>query len=123
MEEVYEFPELLAAIKEAKQVLAEMTLDGVAKAPGASITVEVVNAARIVGARVDLTSNNKERKTQTPPPVSTTFSYGAVIPTAELNRCPLLRPAGKCRLTPDPRAPANYCSYVGKVNSQPREMA
>lgn len=73
MEEVYEFPELLAAIKEAKQVLAEMTLDGVAKAPGASITVEVVNAARIVGARVDLTSNNKERKTQTPPPVSTTF--------------------------------------------------
>ena len=56
-EEVYEFPNLLAAIEEGKRVLAEMALDGIPRAPGASITVEVVNAARVVVAKVGLTLN------------------------------------------------------------------
>ncbi|MDW5312986.1 DUF6894 family protein [Rhizobium sp. PL01] len=56
-EEVYEFPDLLAAIEEAKRVLAEMALDGIPKAPGAAITVEVVNSARVVVAKVGLTLN------------------------------------------------------------------
>jgi hypothetical protein len=56
-EEVYEFPDLLAAVEEAKRVLAEMALDGIPRAPGASLTVEVVNAARVVVAKVGLTLN------------------------------------------------------------------
>jgi hypothetical protein len=56
-EEIYEFPDLLSAIEEAKRVLAEMALDGIPKAPGASISVEVVNAARVVVAKVGLTLN------------------------------------------------------------------
>ncbi len=40
--EVYEFPDLLGAIEEAKRVLAEMALDGIPRASGTSITVEVV---------------------------------------------------------------------------------
>jgi hypothetical protein len=54
-EEVYEFPDLFEAIEEAKRVLAEMALDGIPKAAGDAITVEVVNAARIVVAKVGLT--------------------------------------------------------------------
>ncbi|WP_426124326.1 DUF6894 family protein [Pararhizobium sp. PWRC1-1] len=56
-DEVYEFPDLFEAIEEAKRVLAEMALDGIPPAPGASMTVEVVNAAGIVSAKVGLTLN------------------------------------------------------------------
>jgi hypothetical protein len=56
-DEFYEFPDLFAAIEEAKRVLAEMALDGIPQTPGASITVEVVNGARVVVAKVGLTLN------------------------------------------------------------------
>lgn len=56
-DEVYEFPDLLAAIEEAERVLAEIALDGTPNAPGTAISVEGVNFARVVVAKVGLTLN------------------------------------------------------------------
>ncbi|WP_438749389.1 DUF6894 family protein [Pararhizobium sp. O133] len=54
-EEFYEFQDLLAAIDEAKRVLAEMALDGLPNEPGGSIAIEVVTATGSVAAKVGLT--------------------------------------------------------------------
>ena len=54
-EEIYEFPDLLAAVDEAKRVLAEMALDGIPTVSGTSITVEVINSNGLIAAKVGLT--------------------------------------------------------------------
>jgi len=54
-DEMYEYQDLLAAIDEAKRVLAEMALDGLPREPGGSIAVEVITSTGSVVAKVGLT--------------------------------------------------------------------
>lgn len=52
----FEFPDLFAAVEEAKHVLAEMALDGLPQWPGGSLGIEVQNGDRspIVRQRLEL---------------------------------------------------------------------
>mgnify|MGYP001054499849 CR=1 FL=1 len=52
----FEFPDLFAAVEEAKHVLAEMALDGLPQWPGGSLGIEVQNGDRspIVRLRLEL---------------------------------------------------------------------
>jgi hypothetical protein len=43
----FEFPDLFAAIDEAKHILAEMALDGLPRSPDKALSVEVQNRERI----------------------------------------------------------------------------
>jgi hypothetical protein len=43
----FEFPDLFAAVEEAKHVLAEMALDGLPQAPGRKLSIEVQNGERL----------------------------------------------------------------------------
>ena len=54
-EDIYEFPDLFAAVDEAKRVLAEMALDGIPTVSGTSIAVEVINSNGVLAAKVGLT--------------------------------------------------------------------
>lgn len=51
----YDFPDLLAAIEEAKRVLGEMALDGLPGHHGEAISVQVLNSDGVAVARVGLT--------------------------------------------------------------------
>ncbi|MGR9170999.1 DUF6894 family protein [Rhizobium sp. KDH_Rht_773_N] len=52
----FEFPDLFAAVEEAKHVLAEMALDGLPQRPGGTLGIEVQNGDRsaIVRLRLEL---------------------------------------------------------------------
>ena len=52
----FEFPDLFAAVEEAKHVLAEMALDGLPRSPDEALSVEVQNGDRnpIVTLRLEL---------------------------------------------------------------------
>lgn len=43
----FEFPDLLSAVEEAKNVLAEMALDGLPRSPGRKLSIEVQNGERL----------------------------------------------------------------------------
>jgi hypothetical protein len=54
-DDAYEFPDLNAAVHEAKQVLAEMALEGLAHDRGDAISIEIVNSAGIAVVHLRLT--------------------------------------------------------------------
>jgi hypothetical protein len=54
-DDAYEFPDLIAAVHEAKQVLAEMALDGLPHDVGEAIWIEIVNSAGVAVVHLRLT--------------------------------------------------------------------
>ena len=53
-DDAFEFPDLFAAIDQAKVVLAEMALDGLPKEPVRALEIEVQNADRAPVVRMKL---------------------------------------------------------------------
>ncbi|MEA3534588.1 DUF6894 family protein [Rhizobium sp. CC-YZS058] len=53
-DEAFEFPDLTAAVEQAKTVLGEMALDGLPSAPTNMIEIEVQDSARMPVARMTL---------------------------------------------------------------------